>query len=854
MNVVKLFVPGVGGATAEEMIRGRPTQIAGDERAGFFVGEADGSSEVYEWGRLTSGPTTSAAWWVLLPFSLFNVAGWMLPEGRTTDTGHGVSWEEGPEREKPAASLLWWARLIIVLGGGLLTALYLVWISTTLVGLALACGDAGAAAECADRGPLKLLLLFAEEPSEGVFVVEPVWQLAVGVTAALLAWFALLWYVQRSHTLEWFERDSARRAAAAVCRETGTDQSRLERNTRLDDARFWYRWSEYRRLWRWHLSVSAVTIGAVAGLCYLALDPGGGPHPWVWSVAMPAVVLVAGFALVSDAERSPASGEQRPTRAPAWTLLWGMLYAAVAFAVAAAIVRLDPGFFAGAETPVSALLVAVIALSIVMSVLALVLLGLQLVRAAAAKGARSRMLMPLFAAAFAVMVAGGGLGSIYVLAGRALLGRERFGELGADTTFPEILLLAVTLAAIAWLVGYLTRKMPRSRIVEQYFPEHDVEARRLEFLAPEKTAPTLDRRRWRWVKAVRRKRRSSEAGRHGHSILALVVVFAFVVQVTDYLIANRPITDTVSKPLFGIGFFDALHPWAAGIIVAYVFPGIWVMRRAVRDRAQRRTVAKVWDVIGFWPRRFHPFAAPSYAERAVPEVRERVKLHLREGNAVALLSHSQGTVIAYAVLQGIAGETRAISGCDDTTLAELREEVPADTPEPAQYEAYVRSLRVEEGTKESRPRRRKKPEMPREIDLSRVALVTYGSPLSQLYGPNFPAHFGVEGSFRSLRDQLSRVGAQPGWRNFYRPTDFIGKKVFVAPGGLLMENGEVFSSGEEAERCPVPRGGPPDPDTYVCEAAEPLFPPRAHSNYEDEPVVMDWIDAVSRALSKRRRR
>ncbi|MDP2623441.1 MAG: hypothetical protein Q8Q29_06565, partial [Actinomycetota bacterium] len=61
MNVIKLFVPGVGGATAEEMIRGRPTQIAGDERAGFFVGEADGSSEVYEWGRLTSGPTTSAA-------------------------------------------------------------------------------------------------------------------------------------------------------------------------------------------------------------------------------------------------------------------------------------------------------------------------------------------------------------------------------------------------------------------------------------------------------------------------------------------------------------------------------------------------------------------------------------------------------------------------------------------------------------------------------------------------------------------------------------------------------------------------------------------------------------------------
>lgn len=851
MDVIKLFVPGVGGATAEEMLEGRPTQIAGDDRAGFYVGPSDPSTEVYEWGRLTSGPTTSAGWWFLLPFSLLNVAGWMLPTGRSMSTEQGRVWTPGDERATPGKSMLWWSRLILVIGGGLLTALYVVWICTTFVGLSLACGDASVAVECADRGPLKMLLLFAERPATGTIEVDPIWQLAVGLSAGLIVWFGLVWYVQRSHTLEWFERDGARRAAAVVCREKGADESRLERNTTLDDARFWYRWGEYRRLWRWHLFVSAVAFGAVAGIAYAVLDPGEGDHEWAGAMALCAVVLISGYSLVSDSERSPDSGEQRPARPPAFTVLWGAGYAVTAFAVATAVVITAPGFFTEAERPVSALLLGVIAISAGFVGLAVLLFFAQVARARRG-GALLQMLMPLFAAGFAVMVAGGGLGSIYVLSGRWLLGADSFGDLDADTTFPEILLLAVVAAAIVWFVLYLRRPLPRSRIVEQYFPQHRVKERRMEFLAPEAIAPGLDRRQWRWVRRIRRMRRASEAGRSAHLILALVVVFAFGVQAIDYFTAGRPITDTISAPLFGLGFFSWLHPWAAVVIVAYVFPGIWVMRRAFRDRSQRRTVAKVWDVIGFWPRRFHPFGAPSYAERAVPEVRERIKLHLREGRAVALLSHSQGTVIAYSALQGIAGETKPIAGCGTTTLADLRDEVSPKAPEPEQYQAYVGALRTGEPSRRRRTRRGV--EAPRDIDLLRVALVTYGSPLSQLYGQSFPSHFGVEGSFRSLRDSLGKVDGEPGWRNFYRPTDYIGKQVFVAPGGLLMTRGRFVSSGSEPESCPVPGGLGAHPDTYVCEAGQPLFPPRSHSNYEDEAVLAEWIERVARALSKRRRR
>jgi pimeloyl-ACP methyl ester carboxylesterase len=109
-------------------------------------------------------------------------------------------------------------------------------------------------------------------------------------------------------------------------------------------------------------------------------------------------------------------------------------------------------------------------------------------------------------------------------------------------------------------------------------------------------------------------------------------------------------------------------------------------------------VAVLWDVITFWPRANHPLTPPCYAERTVPELLDRLRaLTATENTRVALVAHSQGTVIAAATLLQ-----------DDESTAQ------------------------------------------------RVALLTFGSPLRRLYARNFPAYFGTGALPRLRRRQQMR--------------------------------------------------------------------------------------------------
>ncbi|MBM0279701.1 hypothetical protein JM949_33125, partial [Micromonospora sp. STR1s_6] len=126
----------------------------------------------------------------------------------------------------------------------------------------------------------------------------------------------------------------------------------------------------------------------------------------------------------------------------------------------------------------------------------------------------------------------------------------------------------------------------------------------------------------------------------------------------------------------GMGLAGGTYLLAA-LLLALLAGGVFAYRTAWF----RRHVGILWDLGTLWPRAAHPFAPPSYADRAVPELADRIG-HLTERHGgVLLCGHSHGSALL--------------------ALAVLR--LP--------------------------PRVRQ-----------RVALLTYGSPLDRLYARLFPAY------------------------------------------------------------------------------------------------------------------
>lgn len=213
--------------------------------------------------------------------------------------------------------------------------------------------------------------------------------------------------------------------------------------------------------------------------------------------------------------------------------------------------------------------------------------------------------------------------------------------------------------------------------------------------------------------------------------------------------------------------FDGATPVIASAAVAAQALGSWMIgfgfllfvtwgRRAYKDPSARRTIGILWDVGTFWPRAAHPFAPPCYAERAVPDLTWRMSSWTRStGGRLVISGHSQGSVLAAAAVWQLPPATR-----------------------------------------------------------SRVALLTYGSPLERLYGRWFPAYFGPE----SLRGLHRTVHC---WSNLYRATDPIGGPVRVP---------------EEGGRPAVDRPALLDPVAYGRTRQHPLPEPiLGHSDYQADP-------------------
>ena len=232
--------------------------------------------------------------------------------------------------------------------------------------------------------------------------------------------------------------------------------------------------------------------------------------------------------------------------------------------------------------------------------------------------------------------------------------------------------------------------------------------------------------------------------------------------------------------------------WALGLLALAAVA--WVVTNAVTST--ERPLGLVWDIICFFPRAGHPFTPPCYSERAVPEIKKRIRRFLKEerkaGNEpfVILSAHSMGATIAAATIFSLH---------DDEEALKRENKERAEAGEPA----------IDEDRLPPNPR---------------VALLTHGVQLRAYFSRFFPEVFGprvlgIRGTrgpalFRldpwskqvvdeaqeddasSCPSARKRTGSHcsgssdgdfrpgthprstPRWRNLWRRTDFLGFPVF----------------------------------------------------------------------------
>ncbi len=95
--------------------------------------------------------------------------------------------------------------------------------------------------------------------------------------------------------------------------------------------------------------------------------------------------------------------------------------------------------------------------------------------------------------------------------------------------------------------------------------------------------------------------------------------------------------------------------WIMGL---FAFGLVVLAWNSYRRPALRRSVGILWDIGSFFPRAAHPLAPPSYGERAVPELAARVNaLADSPSSRVVLSGHSQGSVIVAATVLTLEPET-----------------------------------------------------------------------------------------------------------------------------------------------------------------------------------------------------
>ena len=702
---VELRVHGVGGTPPAQLLSDlSPDQVAGDKIAGFYRtvdDEHDRHIEAYSWGGLTSRSSFRVLWILMLPFALSNLAGWMCQPSVARHKGRFL------------------VHRFIARAAGLLLTLNVV-ILLLMIGEDLIAVRCRSATTCTSRLPPVRLL------NEHVFIAQGGAHFA-GRAMAVGAFLPVLAVL----VFELLSRSSARlyeRAEPAV-QAAATDQPKVESAAGyatdyamgLDSPRFWNGYGSARRLSGLHTAAAIAFVAAVLALtAQRTVAPAQSAG---WAVAVTAVggaiVVLALILLAVDT-------------APPWIawVLFGLSLAALAAAVwlAWALPALT--------TPPADVVYLRYVANGMWAAQAVIIVGSVLL----AFGSRRNVdTFPRPATALVSLLAIGivnAFGSLVIILIAGWIAAPAPSSTRSTTQARDLSLYAVDGKIATWIIcaaivvtvalviaaaiGWLASggSGQRQEIRAEYAAEPGT---------PEPAGDKWIIRDWydgqdadTWLRSIARFRFLAKALRQLGRLLLVVVPTAVL---TSAVVEFRYWTGAGITPLH---WMTTGAGWLALALPALL---VFLLRLGWRNLGTRRGIGVVWDVATFWPRAYHPYAPPCYAERAVPELGRRIS-HLQANNAkVTVAAHSQGAIVAAAaLLQRASGQ-------------------PADGP-PGQA-AQVQPP---------------------------VGLVTFGSPLDTLYRWAFPAYFdrasllwiGVAGA-------PTDPGPKRQWSNFYYQTDYVGR-------------------------------------------------------------------------------
>jgi len=803
LRVTELRVHGVGGATPIDIL-GVPNAelVAGDRIAGFYRGVriAGRQVEAYSWGGLTSRRASRALWLPLLPFALANLAGWML-RGRSP-----------------------WPRGLLRLLGLALTVTYVAWSAVIVLDLI--------GYQCAGQRACRHGRWWLAPFGNHLVALDPTRRLALAAVLPLAS-IALLWFAARTSRDRYegykpvVPANTSSTAGAAAGAGIGTGETGAmarasakatdtARAKGLSEPHFWDGQAFAGTLTHLHISAAIAMLTVILTGAALALD-GRASVPMLaaaqlalWAALASALVLLlaAAVATLAGPNATPKPLALLQSSRP-WLALAVLLGAGAVMSLwpptgfgpeslpaeLPALRRVNDVVFTADLAP---LLLAAVCMAVAWlrgsrqafrggwlapATLANLLLDALFAGAAIRIASLLGHAQPAGSAAAPAHLADSSAGAVLVY--RPVYGAFAFWLLALP-------LLAILVTAAGWyLAGWRPRRsgLAEQAATEAYAPAvQDPEAgtdappdTELAAIPPCLLRSSLSGTvRSGWVRRTARWWSWSALIDGCDEILAAMIGTG--VAVTAFYLVFFVITER--EPALFQGTLHWLVTFSTVALGWLPLAGLALFAYAFRDPLLRRRVGVLWDVATFWPRGFHPLAPPCYAERAVPELQQRITWLVADPNRRVILSaHSQGTALALAAL--------------------------------VQLDPAVRS---------------------------RVAFVSYGCPLARLYRSAFPAFVG-DGCLSALWRDLNTppLDGITRWKNFWRQTDLIGGPVFCGDDQLPGQ-----AAATDPLEQPDQLLADPWTDRYVL--PDPPPPVRGHSHYLEDPTVEGFLRALTARL------